>query len=71
MGLTAQKQRFFRRFFTFRALQAKICEKPMKIPDLNKGFLGTTHKVPLCGGFRSLQSLFLQPVGRPQNPDVG
>ena len=42
-----------------------------KSTRLNKGLLGTTHKLSLCDGFRSLQSLFLQPVGRPQNPDVG
>ena len=44
---------------------------PEKQIRFNKGLLGTTHKVSLCAGFRSLQSLFLQPVGRPQSPDVG
>ena len=32
--------------------------------SLNNRVQATTHKLPLCDGFRSLQSLFLHPVGR-------
>lgn len=37
----------------------------------NKGLLGTTHKPSLYNRFRSLRRYTVQPVGRPQNPDVG
>ena len=42
-----------------------------KMKILNNGLLGTTHKLSLGKTFRSLQSYRIQPVGRPQNPDVG
>jgi hypothetical protein len=32
--------------------------------SLNKRVQTTTHKLPLCDGLRSLQTLFLDPVGR-------
>jgi hypothetical protein len=37
---------------------------------LNKGLLGTTHNLSLGNALRSLHSYRVQPVGRPQNPDV-
>ena len=37
----------------------------------NKGFQATAHKLSHGIGLRSLHSLFLQPVGRRLNPDVG
>ena len=37
----------------------------------NKGFQATAHKLSHGNGFPSLHSLFLQPVGRRLNPDVG
>ena len=42
-----------------------------KTKILNNGLLGTTHKLSLGNALRSLQSYRVQPVGRPQNPDVG
>ena len=38
---------------------------------LNKGLQATAHKPSLCNGYSSLLQLFLQPVGRRLNPDVG
>ena len=36
----------------------------------NKGLLGTTHKLSLCTPLRTLLDYRVQPVGRPQSPDV-
>ena len=36
----------------------------------NKGLLGTTHNLSLCTPLRTLLSYRVQPVGRPQSPDV-
>ena len=41
----------------------------MKNP--NNALLGTTHKLPLCTPFRTVHTYRVQPVGRPQNADVG
>jgi hypothetical protein len=39
--------------------------------EQNKALLGTTHKLPLCTPFRTVHTYGVQPVGRPQNADVG
>ena len=39
--------------------------------EQNKALLGTTHKLRLCTPFRTLHTYRVQPVGRPQNADVG
>ena len=39
--------------------------------EANKALLGTTHKLSLCAPFRTLHTYRVQPVGRPQNADVG
>ena len=70
MDLTAQKQRFFGHFFDFWAFQAQFFKKSEKNSDLNKGFQATAHKLSHGTGLRSLQSLFLQSVGRRLTPDV-
>ena len=67
-ALRPQNRVFWAHFSIFWPYRAKIRRKSK---NLNKGLLGTTHKLSHCDGFRSLQSLFLQPVGRPQSPDVG
>ena len=36
----------------------------------NKGLLGTTHNLSLCTPLRTLLDYRVQPVGRPQSPDV-
>ena len=36
----------------------------------NKGLLGTTHNLSLCIPIRTLLDYRVQPVGRPQSPDV-
>ena len=36
----------------------------------NKGLLGTTHNLSLCKPLRTLLDYRVQPVGRPQSPDV-
>ena len=41
-----------------------------KTKNLNKGLLGTTHKLSLGTPLRSLLSYRVQRVGRPQSPDV-
>ena len=39
--------------------------------EANKALLGTTHKLSLGIALRSLPHYRVQPVGRPQNADVG
>ena len=51
-----------------RASRGSALEKQIRS---NKGLQATAHKPPLCNGYSSLLRLFLQPVGRRLNPDVG
>ena len=69
-ALRAQKRDFQAIFTIYNAFGAEN-GKEMKIFRSNKGFQATAHKLSHGAGLRSLQSLFLQPVGRRLNRDVG
>ena len=66
-ALRPQNRVFLANIWIFWPYRAKIRRKTK---NLNKGLLGTTHKLSLGTPLRSLLSYRVQRVGRPQSPDV-
>ena len=66
-ALRPQNHVFLAHFSIFWPYRAKIRRKTK---NLNKGLLGTTHKLSLGTPLRTLLDYRVQPVGRPQSPDV-